>query len=205
MSQKPHAPNPPAARQFRPWRLTVAKYQRMIDAGIVTEQDRVFLWKGLLLERTEKGRPHVVVLSRLAEVLGALVRVHAYHIETQSPTSLLQREDTLPEPDLIVVRGSLGDYADYPTTRDVPLIVEVADDLTRNFDMEEKPRLFAMEAVTEYWVADVVGRSIDVFTEPSGPQGPIGYRSRRRYVCGDSIPVHLDGNLVGHFPVDDIA
>ncbi len=46
MATIPPPTKPPAAHQFRHWRLTVDKYLRMIRLGILTERDRAFLWKG---------------------------------------------------------------------------------------------------------------------------------------------------------------
>jgi hypothetical protein len=193
----------PAARQFRHWRLTVDKYLRMIEVGILTEQDRVFLWKGRLLEKMTKARPHTVTVMRLLKVLEQMVAAHSYYVEKEEALRLVRRKDTLPEPDLQVVRGRLEDYADIPTARDVPLIVEVADS-SLAFDLGAKQRLYAVESIPEYWVASVNQRWIEVFTQPSGPQSPTGYQSRKTYRPGDSVPVRLDGIEVGHVSVDEI-
>ena len=193
-----------ARRHFRPWRrLTVAKYLRMIEVGILTEADRVFLWKGRLLEKMTKGRPHVVTILRLHEALLRIVTAHSCYVEKEESMRLVHRKDTLPEPDLKLVRGRLEDYADMPTSGDVPLVIEVSD-TTLSFDMGPKQRLYAVESVAEYWVAGVTGRWIEVFTQPSGPQSPAGYQSRRTYRTGEDIPVRIDGNIVGHVSVDEI-
>lgn len=194
---------PPAARQFRHWRLTVDKYLRMIKLGILTEQDRVFLWKGQLLEKMTKERPHIVTVQRLWDALDRVVTAHACYVEKEDPMKLVNRNDTIPEPDVKVVRGRREDYADIPTSRDVPLVVEAAD-TTLAFDRGPKQRLYAAESIPQYWVASVNGPWIEVFSQPSGPQDPTGYQSRQTYRKGDSVPVQLDGNIVGHIPVDEI-
>jgi Uma2 family endonuclease len=193
----------PASREFRPWRLTVEKYLRMIKLGILTEQDRVFLWKGQLLEKMTKERPHSLAVMRLCKALERLVAAHSCYVEQEQAIQLVRRRDTIPEPDVKVVRGCMEDYTSIPTSRDVPLVVEVSD-TTLRFDRGPKQRLYAVESIPEYWVADVNGRWIEVFTQPTGPQSPTGYQMRMIYRKGDSVPVRLDGNIVGHVSVDEI-
>jgi Uma2 family endonuclease len=191
------------ARRYRLWRLSVADYLKMIEVGILSEKDRVFLWKGTVLQKMSKGRPHIVTVMNLLGALNRLLAAHRYYVEKEDPINLVRRTDTMPEPDLKIVRGRPGDYGDIPTTQEVPLIVEVAD-TTLGFDMGAKQRLFAAESVPEYWVVSVTGRWIEVFTQPSGPQTPVGYQSRKTYRLGDSIPVQLDGTLIGHILLDEV-
>ena len=37
-----------------------------------------------------------------------------------------------------------------------------------------------------------------------GPQSPTGYPVWQTYRKGESDPVRIDGNVVGHLPVDEI-
>lgn len=193
----------PAKNPFRPFRMTVAAYLRMIGAGILTENDRVFLWKGRLFEKMTKGRPHTVAVVRLHEALRRAVPSPGHYIEQEQPVALRRRNDSMPEPDLQVVRGRPEDYRDTPTTGDVALIVEVADS-SLPFDMGPKQRVYAAESVPEYWVVSVSGRWVEVFTRPSGPKAPRGYQSRTTYRAGDRIPVTIDGAMAGHVAVDEI-
>ncbi len=120
---------PPAGLPVPPERLhriTVGDYERMIKAGILTEKHRVILWKGLIVTKMTKGRPHTVTTLRLHEALRPVVAGVGY-VEQEQPVKLRQRDDTVPEPDLKVVRGRPEDYADIPTTASVPLVIEVAD------------------------------------------------------------------------------
>src|SRR4051794_26882239 len=116
---------PAPLRRHRPWRLTVDRFLRMGEAGILTEKDRVILWKGQLVEKMTKGRPHVVTELRLHRALTRVVPA-GWYVEHETPTVLTQRNDTLPEPDFKVVRGRMEDYPTTPTARDVPLVIEVA-------------------------------------------------------------------------------
>ena len=80
--------SPRAARLFRHWRLTVDQYSRMIGAGILSEDDPVFLWKGLLLEKTKRERPHVVASLKLDRALARPASVHSSYVEQRAATRL---------------------------------------------------------------------------------------------------------------------
>ncbi len=148
-------------------------------------------------------RPHSLAVMRLCKALERIVTPHSCYVEQEMAVKLVSRKDTIPEPDVKVVRGRMEDYSTIPTSRDVPLVAEVSD-TTLRFDRGPKQRLYAVESIPDYWAVSVNGRWIEVFTQPSGPQSPTGYQVRTTYRKGDSVPVRLDGNVVGHVPVDEI-
>src|SRR4051794_14320766 len=92
-----------------PWRLTVDRFLELVKSGFFTDQDRVMLWEGQLVEKMTKNRPHVVVTLRLYDALKPLV-VGLGYLEQEAPLRLRHRDDTLPEPDIKVVRGRDIDY-----------------------------------------------------------------------------------------------
>jgi hypothetical protein len=189
-------------RPHHPWRLTVDRYVRMAEAGILTKKDRVRLWKGQLVEKMTKGRPHVVTESQLIRVLPRVVP-DGWYVEHEAPMALTQRNDTLPEPDFKVVRGRMEDYPTTPTTRDVPLVIEVADSSLPD-DRGEVLELYAAESIPVYGIVNIPDRQIEVYTEPSGPSVPAGYGVCTIFRPGDAVPVVLDGIEVGRIPVDAI-
>jgi hypothetical protein len=194
------SPTPP--RPHHPWRLTVDRFLRMAEAGIVTEKDRVLLWKGQLVEKMTKGRPHVVAALRLHQALLRVVPA-GWYVEHETPTALIQRNDTLPEADLKVVRGRVEDYSRTPTTREVPLLIEVSDSSLPD-DRREVLELFGAESIPVYWVANIPDRWIEVYTEPSGPAVPMGYGVCTIFRPGHEVPVVLDGTEVGRIAVSEI-
>lgn len=193
---------PVPRRRHRPWRLTVDRYLRMIETGILTAKDRVYLWKGQLVEKMTKGRPHVVTALRLHQALTRVVPA-GWYVEYEAPTALTQRNDTIPEPDLKVVRGRMEDYLSAPTTRDVPLVVEVADSSLPD-DRREVLELYGAESTPIYWVANIPDRQVEVYTRPSGPGTLAGYGVCTIFRPGDEVPVVLDGVEVGRIAVDEV-
>jgi hypothetical protein len=194
------APAPPL--RHLPWRLTVDRYTRMAEAGILTEKDRVILWKGQIVEKMTKGRPHVVTESRLNRALLRVVPA-GWYVEHEAPMSLTQRNDTLPEPDFKVVRGRMEDYSKTPTTRDVPLVIEVADSSLPD-DRTEVLDLYGAESIPIYWIANIPDRWIEVYTLPTGQAAPAGYGACAIFHPGDEVPVVLDGVEVGRIAMVEI-
>jgi hypothetical protein len=195
------APVPP--RRYRPWRLTVDRYMRMAEARILTKKDRVILWKGQLFEKMTRGRPHVVTEVRIQRALLRVVPA-GWYVEHRAPMTLMQRNDTLPEPDIKIVRGRMEDYSNAPTTRDVPLVIEVADSSLPD-DRGEVLELYGAESIPVYWIADIPDRWIEVYTLPTGPTTPAGYGACAIFRPGDEVPVVLDGVEGGRIAVDEIV
>jgi hypothetical protein len=175
----------------------------MAEAGILTEKDRVILWKGQLVETMTKGRPHVVVALRIDR---ALLRVvpDGWHVEHEAPMVLTQRNDTLPEPDVMVVRGRMEDYSTAPTTRAVPLVIEVADSSLPD-DRSEMLEMYGAESIPVFWIVNIPDRWIEVYTRPTGPAIPPGYGVCTIFRPGDEVPVVIDGVEVGRIAVDEIV
>jgi len=171
---------PTVATEHRVHRFTTEEYFRMLDAGILSEDDRVELIDGHLTDMSPQNKPHRVALGkivrRLAEVLG-----DQYWVQPQS--SLPLDEADCPEPDVAVLPGQPDDLiAGEPST--VPLIIEIAD-TSLGFDRGDKLRLYARHAVSRYWIVDLAHRVVHVYTEPSGET----YRMRRSFEPGEAVPL----------------
>ena len=54
------------------YRLSVAQYDRMIEAGVLTEDDSTELIDGLLVNKMPKNPPHVQAVRRLLRALQRL-------------------------------------------------------------------------------------------------------------------------------------
>src|SRR4051812_34147362 len=156
-----------------PWRLTVDRYLELVDKGFFTGDDRVMLWEGQLVEKMTKNRPHVVVTLRLNNAVKPLIAGIGY-LEQESPLRLRHRDDTLPEPDLKVVRGRDVDYPAEPPSSVVPLVIEVADS-SLSPDRNGVLKTLAIEGIPVYWIANIPARRIEVYGEPSGPSESPGY------------------------------
>ncbi|HEX4795075.1 MAG TPA: Uma2 family endonuclease [Humisphaera sp.] len=74
-------------------------------------------------------------------------------------------QDSLPEPDVSVVRGSRESYSNHPRAQDAELVVEVSD-TTLAFDRSRKVADYAAAGVREYWIVNIVQRQVEVHRAP---------------------------------------
>jgi len=182
------------------FRLAVAQYLAMVDAGILIEDDPVELLEGLLVQKLRKSPRHVFATGSVRRGLERLAPPE-WHVDTHE---LVVTTDSVAETDVMLVRGRRRDYLErHPGPRDVPLIVEVAD-RTLGRDRRIKKRLYARAGIPAYWIVNLVDLRIEVYTEPSGSAREPDYRQCRDYGPEDTIPVLLEGAEVGTVPVRDL-
>ncbi|MGQ0570235.1 MAG: Uma2 family endonuclease [Armatimonadota bacterium] len=161
-------------------RFTVDEYYRMAGAGIFTEDDRVELIDGEIVEMVPIGSRHAACVMRLTRLLSAVVGARAI-VGVQNPVRLDVHSE--PQPDVAVLRPRPDFYArGHPGPEDSPLIIEVADSSVVA-DREIKVPLYAKAAIPEVWVIDLQGGTIDQFQQPSAQ----GYLIRRARSRGEGI------------------
>lgn len=158
-------------------RFTVEEYQRMGEAGILGEDDRVELIDGRIVEMTPIGERHAASVRRLTNLLAERSRGRAI-VDVQDPVYLDRW--SLPQPDVTLLRPRADFYTAHPRPEDLLLVVEVADTSLR-YDRDLKLPLYARSAIPEAWLVDLQGEEIKVHTEP----GPEGYQ-RVRTVTRDA-------------------
>lgn len=181
-------------------RFSVARYQRMIEAGILTSEDKVELLENYVVLKIPRNPPHDGTIQIVDEALAPLVP-QGWRMRVQLTVVL---PDSQPEPDFAIVRGNARTYLSrHPTPADVGLIVEVADSSLLR-DQRDKTRIYARGGIVCYWIVNLVDRRIEVYSQPSGPADVPAYSSFRIYQPGDSVPLVLDGNTMGAIPVDEL-
>ena len=65
-------------------------------------------------------------------------------------------------------------------------------------------RVYGGGGIVRYWIVNLVDGQIEVYSQPSGPTEPIGYRVCEVYRPGQQVPVVLDDVEVGGIAVSDI-
>lgn len=181
------------------FRMSVERYHQMIAAGIFTEDDEVELLEGWIVNKMAKNRPHTKATNLIRRALEGLITA-VYYLDAQEPITLTDSE---PEPDIIVVRGSLFDYDQHPQAKDVALVVEVADTTLRR-DQNWKKQLYARDGIPVYWVVNLPDRQIELYTDPTGNAASPNYRQLRTYAPDEMLPVILDGQTLGYLAVKSL-
>lgn len=143
--------------------LRVDEYVRMIEVGILGEDDRVELLAGKLIEMSPSGTRHAATVKWLnqffTELLGNKVLM-----SIQDPIEL--GKHSLPEPDVALLRPTDNFYVDtYPRAADCLLVIEVADS-SYDKDREVKTQLYAEAGIPEYWLVNLNTDQLEVFRQP---------------------------------------
>ena len=121
-----------------------------------------------------------------------------WHCRIERPIRLSE-QDSEPVPDLSIVRGGPGDYADrHPEPADVALIVEVAKTSLQQ-DREQSVILGAV-GISVYWVVNLEDRQLEVYAGPvAGPYPPPTILDESA-----SVELEIDGQVVGQIAVADL-
>jgi Uma2 family endonuclease len=192
-------------RRDRLLRLTVDQYFRLNEVGFLGEKDPVSLWKGQLLVGLNKGPPYCNTVAALNALLVRIVPTD-WHVRHENPLVLVDAEegDSVPEPALMLVRGSIRDYCDrWPSARDVGLLVEVSDSSLAE-DQTEALAVYAKHLIPVYWIINLPLRRVEVYADPTGPTDAPDYRTSRHFGPGDEVPVVVDGQEIGRIAVGDV-
>ena len=191
---------PPAIPGDLIMRLSVDQYHKMIDAGILGEDDPVELIEGWLVARMSKNPPHRFSVRALYEALETLLP-EGWHLDRQEPITL---ETSEPEPDVFVARGTSKSYRKrHPGPGDLVLLVEVSEGTLKR-DRGLKKRAYARAKIPIYWIVNLAAAQVEVYSDPTGPASRPDYRSRQDYGPTDKIPVVLDGQVIGRIRVAEI-
>jgi Uma2 family endonuclease len=172
----------------------------MIEAGILTTEDKVELLENYVVLKMPRNPPHDGTIDLVKAALPGLIP-SGWLLRIQQTVVL---SDSQPEPDFAVVRGNPRTYlARHPGPADVGLLIEVANaSLLR--DQRDKTRIYARGGISCYWIVNLVDRRIEVYAQPSGPTAVPAYGSFQIYQPGDAVPIVLDGAAVASVPAADL-
>ncbi len=160
--------------------FTVAEYERMGKAGILSEDDRVELIEGEIITKSPIGSRHAACVNRLNNLLAGAISQSAI-VSVQNPFRLTDYSE--PEPDIALLRPRADFYAsNHPTPADVLLIVEVAE-TSLEYDSGVKIPLYAQVIIPEVWLADLEHQVIMQYTRPSAGT----YQEVRQIRRGESL------------------
>lgn len=174
--------------------FTVAEYHRMAEAGIFTEDDRVELIEGEVLEMAAIGRRHAGIVNRLTRLFSRRLGERAV-VTVQNPIQLGEHSE--PEPDLTLAHPREDFYSEgHPTPGEIFLLVEVTD-TSHEYD-HYKIAVYAHHGVPETWQVNVEKNTVTVHRDPS----PEGYRTVTTASPGDTLSPEAFPSL--EIPVNDI-
>lgn len=157
----PETVDVPIEVAFPARRFSVAEYEQIARAGILTEDDSVELLEGLIVEKMTKYPPHDATIDILAQLLWRLLPLGWF----PRVQNVLVTTDSEPEPDLAVTRGRPQEYMQrHPVAADVALIIEVAESSIHRD--RRKRKIYARAGVAQYWIFDLNAGQIEMYAEP---------------------------------------
>ncbi|SRR5579871_2259026 len=157
-----------AAEGFPRRAFTVDDISRMIEAGIIGEDEKFELIEGEIVMMASKGIAHERIKSAL---LIAVSRALPDDLTMGVEVTLRLTDTTMLEPDIAVfpkrlfTKSSSG-FAQLDPGEAI-LVIEVAGS-SLAYDKGLKARLYARHRVREFWVVDANERTTWVHTGPSG-------------------------------------
>lgn len=166
----------PAAKR----RFTIEEYHRLEQAGILSEDERVELLDGEIVEMSPIGSKHGGCVNWLAEVFFSRLQGRAI-VTVQNPITLGQHSE--PQPDLAILRPRADYYRGaHPVPAEVLLVIEIAD-TTGERDRRIKIPLYAKGGIPEVWLVVLKDSLVERYQAPA----PDRYRSVERRFPNDTI------------------
>ena len=172
---------PPTRQEHQPKRrlFTVDEVLAMDRAGIFHPEERIELLDGEIIVMPPIGEPHADGTARLGSDL--IYELHDLAlVRVQAPVRV--NDNTLPEPDIAVVRLRDDYHLAHPSPADVLLLIEVADS-SLQMDREVKLARYAAAGIPEVWIVNLRARQVEGYSDPVAGS----YRSRRVVTAEGSI------------------
>lgn len=161
-----------ASYPIRLRRWTRAEYERLIEIGVFRPGEPVELLGGELMVSEPQGSAHYTAIGLVEDALRAALGP-GWLVRSQGPVALT--EDSEPEPDVAVIRGSRRDYSRAHPARPA-LVVEVAES-SLSLDRQHKGSLYARGGVADYWILNLVDQVLEIYREPiPDPTSRFGWR-----------------------------
>jgi Uma2 family endonuclease len=153
-------------------RWTRAEYERLIEIGVFRPGEPLELLGGELMVSEPQGSAHYTAIGLVEDALRAALG-SGWLVRSQGPIAL--DDDSEPEPDVAVTRGTRRDYSREHPSRPA-LVVEVAES-SLALDRDYKGSLYAQAGVADYWVLNLVARVLEVYRRPiADPAARFGWR-----------------------------
>jgi hypothetical protein len=168
----------------------------MIATGVLTEDDRVELLEGWIVDKMPQHPAHAGTISILLAKLQAKLP-KGWIVRVQSPITL---EDSESELDLAIVRGPEEKYLTaHPTPEDIAMVIEIADSTVEQ-DRTVKGRTYARARLPIYWIVNLVELKIEVYSQPRSGK-TIAYRRHEEFGVEYGVPIVVAGREAARIPV----
>lgn len=167
--------------------LNVDEYNQLISAGILSEDERVELIEGEILEMSPIGKHHAGCVNRLNMLLNRRVNQTAI-VSVRNPVYLDKHVEVQPDVALLTLRSDFYTES-LPMPGDVLLLIEVSDTTLAKDRMGKLP-LYARAGVPLVWIVNLPDNVIEVYSDPVLST----YQTFRRAQSGESLLLPVTGD-----------
>ncbi len=169
---------PSTTNGVKPHLITVAEYDQMIELGVYTENDRIELLNGEIIELMPKGPKHVYFNEKNADIFREKLGKSA-DVRSQNP--IILDDFSEPEPEIVLAKPPRENYLEkHPTASGIFLIMEISD-TTLAYDREAKA--YSRNRIQQYLLLNLNKETLEEYREPSED----GYQFKRTLRKGDSL------------------
>ncbi len=150
-----------------PVKFTYAEYLTL------PEGSRRQLLEGDLIVSPAPTWRHQIVVMRIAVALYNFVVARNLGFALTSPVDVILSDEDAVQPDIVYLSRSRAARVAPEGIRGAPdLLVEVLSERTEALDRGAKRVLYARHGVTEYWIADPVANTLEVYRLQENPKDP---------------------------------
>jgi Uma2 family endonuclease len=183
---------PPAFPAERLW--TREEWDRLVDIGFFADE-RLELIEGRIVRMSPQRVTHSVAVELVDRYLrSAFSSGHRVRVQLPFRTS----DGSEPEPDLAVIAGD-DPRASKEHPSSAVLVVEISD-TTLEYD-RRKAALYAVSAVPEYWILNLISGTLEVHRNIQTSSGVPAYSEVRVLKSGERVsPLNISRDV----SVDDL-
>jgi len=166
--------------QYQKHHFNVEEYYRMAEVGLLSEDDRVELIEGEIIEMSPIGSTHGGTVNRSStflnrELAGIVI------VSVQNPVRLDDFSE--PQPDIALLKPRKDFYSKtHPTAEDVLVVIEVAD-TSLAYDRNIKLPLYARAGIPESWLIVPAKEVIEIHSQPKNGK----YQKTQRLKRGKAL------------------
>jgi Uma2 family endonuclease len=152
--------------------ITVPRYtEHDLEEVREVTTDRVELLEGEIVVTPAPALLHQTILSNLHVVFRASIHDTGQGHVYLAPVDVVLSEDTIVQPDLVVVLADRRSVLTEKRIEGTPsLVVEVISPTTGVRDIVQKREIYARYGVPEYWIVDQTLLQVTVCSDPHGGQ-----------------------------------
>ena len=172
--------------QYQKRCFNVDEYYRMAEVGLLSEDDRVELIDGEIIEMSPIGSTHGGTVKRSSAFLNRKIGDITI-VSVKDPVRIDDFSE--PQPDLALLKPRKDFYStSHPVPEDVLVVIEVAD-TSVNYDRNVKLPLYARAGIPEAWLMVLPKEVIEVHSQPkNGKYQKVQRLKRGKTLTSPTIP-----------------